>query len=188
LASNKFTSCYSLCKPTELTRRRAAAESVVFPATLFQKNVKIEGIYLRDNLLAALNKATFSTLINLKYLSLSNNRLAALDSAIFASNLKLDTVDLSGNLLVTLAKDQFTPNTLLQNIFLQNNKLNAIFNTTFSGLTNLKSLNLLNNVCINQNFVPVNAATVKSALAKCDANANVVPAPNCDKYVTAIKS
>jgi Leucine-rich repeat (LRR) protein len=193
LSSNKFTTLPATLfanqpnlKGLELQLNQLSS----IPATLFQKNVKIEGLHLRDNLLAALDKATFSTLINLKYLYLSNNRLAALDSATFSNNLKLDTVDLAGNLLVTLAKTQFTPNTLLLNILLQNNKLNAIYNTTFSGLTKLSGLNLLNNTCINQNFNPVNAATVASALAKCDANANAnaVPAPNCDKYVTAIKS
>jgi hypothetical protein len=97
---------------------------------------------------------------------------------------------LSNNSLATLDKNLFSKNANLQHIFLQDNKLNAIFNTTFSGLTKLYGLNLLNNVCINKEFYGASPATIMSALAKCDANANanVIPAPNCDKYVTAIKN
>jgi Leucine-rich repeat (LRR) protein len=158
--------------------------------TFFIYNTKLRCIELSGNRFTNINANLFANNPGIETLNLDGNRLTSLPATLFQKLTLLSNVNLSNNALIALDKNQFTPNTHLVNIYLQNNKLNAIYNTTFSGLTKLYSLNLLNNVCINANFTVANQAAIVSGLAKCDANANanIIPVPNCDKYVTAIKN
>jgi hypothetical protein len=146
----------------------------------------LEYLWLPYNKLTTLDPNLFQNNSNLKEAVFNDNQLTSLPSTLFQNNAMLQRLDFSNNALTALDKNSFANNKQLQYINLQNNKLNAIYNTTFSGLTNLQTLNLKNNTCINENFHPYNATVVVSALAKCDANA--IPVPTCDKYVTAIKN
>jgi hypothetical protein len=138
--------------------------------------------------LTSLGANLFANNPALVYLFLRGNRLVSLPATLFQKNTQLQQLLLSNNSLTALDKNQFANNKQLSYITFQNNKLNAIFNTTFSGLTNLKNLNLSGNACIDKDFDGATATTIMGALAKCDTNANTNPAPNCDKYVTAIKN
>jgi Leucine-rich repeat (LRR) protein len=156
--------------------------------SFFMYNPKLRSIDLSENFFTSISANLFANNPGLVEVTITHNRLTSLPATLFQKNLALQHINLFYNPLTALDKNLFSKNKQLRKIILQYNKLNAIFDTTFSGLTQLKSLNLLNNVCINQNFEGASAATIVSALAKCDANAKVNSAPNCDNYVTQMKN
>ena len=112
----------------------------------------IKTIHFTDNLIENFPGDTFSTLVELEYISLQNNSIEILASNTFANLRNLVEVYFQHNKIQYLDSVLFQNNDKLERIIFNRNKLLNIGSALIKNWNLIKSVDLNKNICINNNY------------------------------------
>ncbi|KAI6239396.1 hypothetical protein M3Y99_00573000 [Aphelenchoides fujianensis] len=150
LSSNQISelSDFQFMNLPELKENRLNDNRIVsFSARSFVNAAQVSHLYLRNNLLEAVDPAipAFTQLASLKAVNLENDQVEKVDALTFSNNLKLISINLKANRSSVIARNSFDDLSSLNNLLLADNQLTTIESDILDGMPKLQLLLLANN-------------------------------------------
>lgn len=165
ILSRTFSACKALEEINLSENEIASVQSEAFAELS-----ALTTIDLSKNLLTGLSASLFNGLTELKSVNLNDNKIKSFSDQLFVSTKKLEILTFSRNELEVLYKATVSEINALKSIDASKNKLNKAERGLFDKFTQLESANFIDNVCVNEDFNPVNIDYVKEQFETCFKN------------------